>query len=317
MMNEPKALLSIPLSLAVGAFNGVSHSPEGRGARAVQGYESECAQDVAKLREQAEKGGTLSLVDEEIARYVAGYRRHACAYLASSSRCVSSFIAGPSNFPVRRMQKRNDIAHKRMVEHSEFRARALKAAIRNLRPDLRPIMSGDADAIERLEAELRQAERRQAFMAAANKIVRAFYKAGYRDASSGPEWGRYLEKLNELRPLSEAQAVELLKPDFCGRIGFADYELSNNGANVRRIAARIAGLQVAKAAPVVERESESGVRLEDDPPANRVRLFFPGKPVEAIRSKLKASGFRWAPSIGAWQAYRNSRAMSVAQEVAA
>lgn len=307
MMNEPKALLSIPLSLAVGAFNGVSHSPEGRGARAIEGYESECAQDVAKLREQAAKGGTLALVDEEIARYVSGYRRHACAYLASSSRCVSSFIAGPSNFPVRRMQKRNDIAHKRMVEHSEFRARAMKAAIRNLRPDLRPIMSGDADAIERLEVELAKLERDQVAMKAANVAIR-------KHAKSGP-----VVQVSALMELgySERVSLELLKPDFCGRIGFPDYSLTNNGANIRRQKARLAALQVAKVAPVVERESESGVRLEDDPPANRVRLFFPGKPVEAIRSKLKASGFRWAPSIGAWQAYRNSRAMSVAQEVAA
>jgi len=31
------------------------------------------------------------------------------------------------------------------------------------------------------------------------------------------------------------------------------------------------------------------------------------------RTKLKQSGFRWSPSIGAWQAYRNHNSMTTAQ----
>lgn len=33
----------------------------------------------------------------------------------------------------------------------------------------------------------------------------------------------------------------------------------------------------------------------------RIQIVFDGKPDEAIRSTLKANGFRWAPSQGAWQ----------------
>ena len=32
--------------------------------------------------------------------------------------------------------------------------------------------------------------------------------------------------------------------------------------------------------------------------------------------RLKGAGFRWTPSLGCWQAYRNHRALSVAKAIA-
>ena len=302
-----QATCNIPLDLAQRAYSGTSFSPERRGASAKAGYEGECSADCDKMREQAAKGGTLDLVDEQIAQYVAGYQRRAVAILCSESRIVSSMIAGPSNFPARRMNKRAEIAHKRIEDLSEFRSRAMKAALRVLRPDLRPIMSGDADAIERLEAEADKAERVHARMKAANAAIRKHAKAG-------PDY--QVAALME-QGFSEGRSRDLLKADCCGRIGFADFELTNNGANIRRMRQRIETLKASKAAPIVERESESGVRLEDDPPANRVRLFFPGKPDDSTRDRLKKNGFRWSPTIGAWQAYRNTWSLQLASQMAA
>jgi hypothetical protein len=291
----------IPLELARSAFQGVSFSPERRGDTSRAEYAQTLAADYAVFKAHAEKGGTLDLLDAEFAQYRANVRRRYIAYLASSARCISSFITGPSNFPVRRAQKRNDVAHRRLNDLFEFQELARRRVIRNLRPDLRPIMAGDADAIERLAVKLAAAERDQVNMKLANAAIRRSKKSGH---------AAQVAALMELG-YPEAVAVELLKGDFAGRIGFADYQLTNNGANIRRMRERLEHLERNHAEPVREKVG-NGVRLEDDPPGNRVRLFFPGKPDPDVRTKLKAHGFRWAPTLGAWQAYRNHNTLQFA-----
>ena len=49
-------------------------------------------------------------------------------------------------------------------------------------------------------------------------------------------------------------------------------------------------------------------RLCRFPLLNRLQVFFDGKPDEAARDELKANGFRWAPSVGAWQRQLNKNA---------
>lgn len=303
-MNAETFRSDIPLSSAVAAHYGTSWVPEKRGQSEQSEYADTLAADYQQFLAAAQRGQTLDLVDGEFVRYRAGYRKRYLAYLHSRSRCVSTFIAGPSNFPARRMNKRADIAHKRLDELLEFRARAKRVILRTLRPDLAPIMSSDADALDRLEAKIAKAENLQQRMRAANKVVK---KKKLTDE----------QKIVALvaQGFAESIARELLKPDFAGRTGFADYQLSNNNANIRRMKQRVE--EITERRQINDSEianDETGIRFEDAPSDNRVRLYFPDKPAAEIRARLKAHAFRWTPSLGCWQAFRNYRATEFAKK---
>ena len=92
------------------------------------------------------------------------------------------------------------------------------------------------------------------------------------------------------------------------------WELSNLGANIRRLKERREQLAALKASARVER-MVGEVKVVEDPDIARVQLFFPGKPDQATRDKLKANGFRWAPSEGAWQRQLNNSGRWAAEQV--
>lgn len=192
------------------------------------------------------------------------------------------------------------------------------------------VSSDDPDAVAKLSEQLKTREERQAFMVAANKVVRAFYKAGGTVVAEvvGGEpaaWTALLEKLRALYPaITEAQAAELLKPDFCGRTGFPDYALSNNKGNIKRLRERIGFLQdkarvrealaAEGAGPVVTEVGK--VRIVENVEINRLQMIFPGKPPAEIRDKLKSYGFRWSPTEGAWQRHLSNAAKYAAETIA-
>lgn len=291
--------------LAVSAFNGVSMSPEKRGRNWITAVSDGLKQDYEALLRYAETPEKKAILDEEFERYRLGVRKRNMAYLASNSRCISSFITGPSNFPVRRAEKRNNWANNKLNELVEFETRAKSAILKKLRPELRPIMSGDADAVERLQEKISLAERCQDSMRRANAAIR----------KSEKEQMQFRIAAVMLEGFTESQARRLLEPDFMGRFGFASFQLTNNNANIRRMKERLA--QISKAKEKTDQEAAGKfAKVQDSPADNRIRLFFPGKPNEEIRSRLKSCGFRWTPTLGAWQAYRNSRTLETALDVA-
>jgi hypothetical protein len=114
---------------------------------------------------------------------------------------------------------------------------------------------------------------------------------------------------------NEALIAELLKPDSCGRIGFPDYKIQNNRANISRLKERLQAEAVKASEETSEREI-NGIRIVDNVEENRLQMFFPCKPEEKIREELKRKGFRWSPYNKAWQRHRGNNANYAAEVVA-
>lgn len=305
-MNLEELKSDISKELAYRAHAGTSFVPDKRAAQVQDDYAHTLLSDYNNLAAIANTEEKRAILESEFPRYRKNFRSKYSAWLVAKSRVISVMVAGPSNFPSARNAKRNATEDKRREEFTTWREKALKAIRRKLTPEDRPIMAGDGDAVSRLEAEIEKAERWQALMKAANKIVRQKPKH-----ESTPEKIEALVSLG----MSAAAAAKLFEPDFCGRYGFAGYELTNNNANIRRLRARLAEVCRNKATEDTEIEGDNA-RLEDAPGDNRVRLYFPGKPDATIRTQLKQCGFRWSPSLGCWQAYRNHRALEAARKFA-
>lgn len=295
----------IPLTAARAAHAGTSFVPDERGDQEVRGYVATLTADLAELSKLATTDAKRATLADAFERYRAGYRERTLSHLAARAACVSTMIAGPSNFNVRRADKRNATEDRRRRELLEYRSKALAGIRRMLTPEAGPVMAGDHDAVARLRADLEKREHLQAAMKAANAAIRKHAKAGA-DAQ--------VAALMALG-FNEARSRDLLKPDSCGRVGFADFETTNNGARIRDLKKRIAALEFAKATPDTATDGAQA-RIEESAADNRIRLFFPSKPDDAVRRTLKHSGFRWTPSLECWQAYINTRSRETARAIA-
>jgi hypothetical protein len=302
-MNAQDFLNDIPEQTARAAHAGTSFVPGDRAGQERTGYADTLARDWANLAELATTDLKRQDLEREFARYREGYRRRYVAHLSSRSRIVSPMISGGSNFPVRRMEKRNAVADRRMEELIQFRPRALAAIRKVLRPELAPIMSGDQDAQVRLSDKIEKAEAAHERMKKVNRAYEAFVK----DPATLPAAG-----LTE----QEEKTVTLWKPEFSfDRLPFPSYALQNPSANIRRMKERLGTVTIAQATPPTTTQG-AAARLEDCPAENRVRLFYPGKPAVEIRTELKRNGFRWTPSLECWQAYRNPHSIATAKRLA-
>lgn len=93
------------------------------------------------------------------------------------------------------------------------------------------------------------------------------------------------------------------------------FHVENRRAEIRRVKERIERLERDRARPAAAPvELDSGVRVVENVEENRLQIFFPGKPEADQRAKLKSNGFRWAPSVGAWQRQLNNAARYAAQQ---
>lgn len=284
-MNTERKYFHINESSARTAHNMMSMRDYSEGSTTA-GYRSEVdkAYDIAdkvaeKKPEEAERAYRLA---ERYSKKMAEY------YNKESSigmMCPSVMISGAGNFPVKK-KERQLAAWERNHEFYQY-VQGILAKIENILYGREIIKSDDERAIEKLEEKLEDMKKLQEDMKAANKALRL------KDKEAGND------QLREMG-YSEESIEELRKPDYLGRAGYPNFQLSNNNANIHRVEERLKRLKAVKERGSSEQEYKT-FKVVENTEAMRYQIIFDGKPDAEIRTLLKSNGFKWAPSQGAWQ----------------
>ena len=213
------------------------------------------------------------------------------------ARVPSILIAGGSNFPVRQKEKQNAARDSNMQEWQYIQG--LLDKIRST--GMGGIRQDDPQAIPKLQKKLAGLEKAQETM----KAVNAYYrKHGTLDGC----------------PHLAPENIENLKADMASgwhheKKPFQSWELSNNNAEIRRVRQRIESLTRANEVAYVGWEFDGG-HVEANRDQGRLQVFFDGKTEADARQQLKENGFRWAPSVGAWQRLLNDNAYRASDRIA-
>lgn len=177
-------------------------------------------------------------------------------------------------------------AEAKLAEHHGSKAAGIEHALAT------SVFSDDPDAVEALEAKLAKLEAKQAAMKAVNACIR-------KNAKASPE--AKIAALAAGFGYSEGRAKDLLTPDSCGRIGFADYETKNNGATIRATKVRIEAVK-RQAARAAKAEEAGGVSIVDHG-NDFATVTFAEKPERDVLNALREAGFHWGA--GSWTGYAN------------
>ena len=201
---------------------------------------------------------------------------------AITARVPSILIAGGSNFPVRQKEKQNRAADTNMAEW-----RQIQGLLDKIRGTGRGgISADDPEAVQKLKSKLAGLEQEQERM----KAVNAYYRKH-----------KTLDGCPQLTPDEvERRKAAMARSWRADPHPYESYLLTNNNANIRQTKKRIEELS-AKKETEFEGWSFEGGEVKMDLQANRLQVFFHEKPDRDTCSAMRHGGFRWAPSVGAWQ----------------
>ncbi len=199
--------------------------------------------------------------------------------------CPSILISGSGNFPVRKKEKQVAAMDRNMKEYEEIQK--IPGKIKDILYARDIIKSGDEDAIERLEKKLEELKSMQELM----RNVNAYWRKH-----------KNLDECPYLTPRQRQELTETMYSDTprMGSTPFLPWQLSNNNQNIHSVEQRLANLKAAKEAGTKEQQGD-GFRVVENTEIMRLQIIFDDKPEADVREVLKANGFRWAPSAGAWQ----------------
>ena len=215
---------------------------------------------------------------------------------AITARVPSILIAGGGNFPVRKKEKQNRAADANMEEW-----RQIQGLLDKIRGTGRGgISADDPEAVQKLKIKLAGLEQDQERM----KAVNAYYRK---------------HKTLDGCPLLSPEQIEKLRASMArdwrtDPKPYPSFHLANNSAVIRQTKKRIEELS-QKAEAEYEGWAFEGGEVKMNRQANRLQVFFDEKPDRDICSAMRHGGFKWAPSVGAWQRQLTGNAIYAAKHM--
>ena len=219
--------------------------------------------------------------DEYEDKYIAKHKE----WLYAMSRCFSQMITGAGGWnaaTIRRHEKTNNAERAAYERLQAWCDKVIKRCNRKER------LTGWAE-VERLQEKIESLTRSQEMMKAANKIIRNKKLAE-------------VEKVDELVALgfTEQQSVQIMTPDYIGRVGFPSFALSNNLAKIKDAEYRMKQHEAMAGKKDEEKEYPWG-KLQTSYSDERYRFIFDGKPAGEVINLMKSHGFKWSRANMAWQ----------------
>ena len=219
--------------------------------------------------------------DEYEDKYIAKHKE----WLYAMSRCFSQMITGAGGWnaaTIRRHEKTNNAERAAYERLQAWCDKVIKRCNRKER------LTGWAE-VERLQEKIDNLTRSQEMMKAANKVIRSKKLAE-------------VEKVDELVALgfTEQQSVQIMTPDYIGRVGFPSFALSNNLAKIKDAEYRMKQHEAMAGKKDDEKEYHWG-KLQISYSDERYRFIFDEKPAGEVINLMKSHGFKWSRANMAWQ----------------
>lgn len=237
-------------------------------------------------------------VQTALDRYARALKENYLATAKSRAVAPSPMVVGRSNYKGNR--KKAHAIEQKAINAMDKAQSDLAAAIKRQSPNA-PISSDRPTAIEEIEDRISVRTEKQELMKAVNKAY-SNYKKNKKSLDTAPI------------PEVYKNVIRKFEPDPMLDRPFPAYELTNNGAEIRRLKKRVEQLK-AQRKDVSKGVSFEGGAIIDNVEENRLQIKYDKKPDAETIKKLKSFGFKWAPSKGVWQRFRGSSANYAAREV--
>lgn len=289
----------IPYQTAYNAHSGTSFSPEKRAVSEQKEYFQHLEHVFKTNRKKAVALGKLEEFETKFERYKEGYLKRFLEHVRSKIGFYSTMIAGPANFPVRRMEKKANAINAKLnvlIDYQKY-ADFFKA-------ESGIIKTGSETALSKLEAKLKTTEEVHTRMLEGNKLLkklRADKNATEKD---------YKDAFINIGFDLETSKKEA---NYMFNYSYAGFFTTNSSAKIRTIKKQIALEKRLKEKAVVSAENPTettfkGGSIENDFTDNRIKVFFDSIPEPEVRSFLKKAGqaFKWSPKNKAWQRQLNT-----------